>query len=216
MGYAGLLLGDLGDLGDFAHHNLVWMSWNLTLAAVPAALAVLLFAGRDRTGGAVWWAGAAAFVLMLPNAPYVVTDLVHLRRDTTDASMDGSVVLGILPVYALFIAVGFACYGIALAELTRFAGRVRCPWSTQRIELAVHLVASVGIVLGRVARLNSWDALISPIDTAGTVGTTLTWDKAPVAVAVTFVAVWAVHTVLRILYRAAAPWLTPRAHPLAP
>jgi len=193
----------LNDLLHFAGRNVLWMAWNLALAATPALMAVVLFARRDRAGGPLWWAGVGGFLLMLPNAPYVVTDLVHLRRDASLTNLDGSVVLGILPVYGLFIAVGFACYGVALGELTGFARRAGWPWSTLRIELAVHLLVSVGIVLGRVARLNSWDAVTQPLSTAGTVGSTLTWDKAPVAVALTFVAVWATYTVLHTLYQAA-------------
>jgi uncharacterized membrane protein len=192
------------DMFHFADRNALWMAWNLVLAMVPAALAVALFRGRDRVGGPLWWSGLAAFVLMLPNAPYVVTDLIHLRRDVTHASVDGSVVLGVLPLYALFVAVGFACYGIALSLLTGFAARAGWRWPALRIELAVHLVVSVGVVLGRVARLNSWDALTRPADTASTIGTTLTWDKAPVAIALAFTAIWATHTILRTLYRAAS------------
>lgn len=194
------------ELSHFGERNALWMAWNLTLAVVPAMLAVLLFHERDRAGGVLWWSGVGAFTLMLPNAPYVVTDLVHVRRDATLASMDGTVVFGVLPVYALFVAVGFACYAVALAQLTSFARRAGWPWSRLRIELAVHAVAAVGVVLGRVARLNSWDAVTRPVDTLGTVGTTFTWDKAPVAVALTFTAIWATHTVLSTLFRAAAEW----------
>ena len=55
-----------------------WMAWNLTLALVAVALAVWLFrVERPRTVG--WWVGFGAFALFLPNAPYVLTDLIHLR-----------------------------------------------------------------------------------------------------------------------------------------
>src|SRR6478736_5332776 len=57
-----------------AHHDVWWMSWNLLLAAIPMLLAVLLF-HRPRRHSVLWWGGVAAFVLFLPNAPYVVTDL---------------------------------------------------------------------------------------------------------------------------------------------
>src|SRR5215813_31019 len=66
-----------------------WMAWNTGLAAVPLVLALLLFRqGRRRT--VPWWAGAVAFVAFLPNAPCVLTDVVHLlgdlrRSDGTDA-----------------------------------------------------------------------------------------------------------------------------------
>ncbi len=45
-----------------------WMAWNLLLAAVPALLAVPLFALFRRPTG-WWWVLLAVFVAFLPNAP---------------------------------------------------------------------------------------------------------------------------------------------------
>src|SRR4029453_16226898 len=77
MGHAHSLLGPLAEV---VVRNRFWMLWNLILAAVPLLLAVPLFRhpGRRGPGG---WLGLGVVVLFLPNAPYVVTDLVHLRGD---------------------------------------------------------------------------------------------------------------------------------------
>ena len=103
------------DVGDIAWGNRWWMTWNTLLALVPAALAVVLFRHEGRRH-LVWWIGVVAFVLFLPNAPYVVTDLVHLRSDVSQAGTDAAVYVGVLPLYAAFIAFGFGCYAIALHE----------------------------------------------------------------------------------------------------
>jgi uncharacterized membrane protein len=52
----------------------------VTLALVPLGLALVVFRPRARLRVA-WWIGAGLFVAFLPNAPYVLTDLVHLGRD---------------------------------------------------------------------------------------------------------------------------------------
>ena len=52
----------------------------VALAAVPAILAVPLFWGTHRRTP-FWWLGVVVFALFLPNAPYVVTDIIHLRLD---------------------------------------------------------------------------------------------------------------------------------------
>src|SRR5688500_10718967 len=82
--------------------NAPWMGWNLLLALVPLALALVLFRGhRDRT--ASWWLAAAAFVAFLPNAPYVMTDVIHLYSDVRTVESDAVLSLAVLPQYALFI-----------------------------------------------------------------------------------------------------------------
>jgi uncharacterized membrane protein len=66
------------------------MTANLFLAAVPFILAAFLFVPpRARTAG--WWIGVGTFVAFLPNAPYVLTDVIHLgeqaRTTTTDVQV---------------------------------------------------------------------------------------------------------------------------------
>ena len=142
-------------LVEVAAENGRWMTWNLALAVVPAALAVVLFRYRGQRS-AVWWAGAALFTLFLPNAPYVVTDLVHLRDDVLRADSDLVVITAVLPAYAAFIAGGFAAYGLAVGEMGRYLTRIGLGGWRGPAEVATHAVCAVGVLLGRVARLNSW------------------------------------------------------------
>lgn len=195
----------LDGVADVVARNWLWMSWNLILAAIPAALAVAVFRhpGSRRAG---WWAGVGLTLLFLPNAPYVVTDLVHLRHDVVLARSDLAVLCGVLPVYGLFVAAGFACYALVLSEAGRHLdarglGRWRAPG-----EVAVHLVCAVGVVLGRVARLNSWEPVTEPHSTAERVMATFTWRWTPGAVLATFVVIWAGH----LLTRGAGGWALAR------
>ena len=140
--------------------NIVWMTTNLLLAAVPFVLAVWLFAvQRAKTWG--WWIGFGAFVAFLPNAPYVLTDVIHLSTDLRHATSDLQSV-GLLLQYGLLLAGGLAFYGGCLAVLRRRLladGLARWRWPA---EIGLHAVCSVGIFLGRVFRLNSWDLVVRP------------------------------------------------------
>lgn len=184
MGYLHWLGGQI--------HTLVgstrgWMAWNLLLAALPAALALVLFRATSSRGPS-WWAGFAVFALLLPNAPYVITDLVHLREHVAAAASDGVVVFGVLPLFAAFIGAGLLFYVVAVRL---FVAEVIRRWPSLPSVLvvtAVHLVCSVGVVLGRMARLNSWDAVTSPRSTLSLVLDTLFWRGAPAAVLAVFVA----------------------------
>ncbi|MEY2422591.1 MAG: hypothetical protein QOI95_2658 [Acidimicrobiaceae bacterium] len=140
--------------------NVVWMTVNLLLAAVPFGMAVWLFAPR-RAKSVGWWIGVGAFVAFLPNAPYVLTDVIHLstqiRQATTDLQVTGLVVQ-----YCVLMATGLAFYGGCLAVLRRrllVDGLARWRWP---VEIGLHAVCSVGIFLGRVLRLNSWDLVVRP------------------------------------------------------
>ena len=140
------------------------MAWNLFLALIPALLAVRLFRPDVvRTPG--WWFGAVAFIAFLPNAPYVLTDVVHLPEDLQTAAGNTRLTLAVLVLYAGFAVVGFLAYAYSVLRLLEYM-RAQGAGALALIstELSVHVLATVGIILGRVFRFNSWDLLRRPED----------------------------------------------------
>lgn len=194
----------LDGLADVAVRNRFWMTWNLILATIPAVVAVPLFRHRGPKGPG-WWGGLAVVLLFLPNAPYVVTDLVHLRGDVLMAGSDVAVLTGVLPVYAGFIAAGLVAYAVVLREMGRHLASVGLGRWRPAVEIAVHAACAVGVVLGRVARLNSWEPVTQPYGTVERVMLTMSWRWAPVAVAATFVMICAGHWLVRAIARSAVP-----------
>lgn len=145
--------------------NGFWMAWNLTLAIVPLLLAAVLFRpGRRPTPGlgrVAWWVGLVAFVVLLPNAPYVLTDVVHFVPDVQGADRL-SVALAFIAQYGLFFLVGVESYVASVVLLTRWLegrglSRVMVP-----AEVGIHALCAAGVYLGRVGRLNSWDIVVRP------------------------------------------------------
>lgn len=142
-----------------------WMVWNLALALVPVALSWPLFRGDRHPSGWVWWVGAATFLAFLPNAPYVLTDVIHFARAVRGSESDLYVAFGIIPKYAVLFGVGFGSYVVAVVRLERWLRR--CGWSLPRVlgvDLTVHALCAVGVLLGRVYRFNSWDLVARPGD----------------------------------------------------
>ena len=88
-----------------------FMVWNSVLAAVPLVFACMLFRRGVRAAGAVWWIGVAAFVVTLPNAPYVLTDLVHLVE-----TAHHGVLLRTAIAYAVFVWFGMLAYTVSVAR----------------------------------------------------------------------------------------------------
>ena len=138
--------------GDFRY-----LVWNLFLAWIPFVLAVVVYDRWRRRGASVTlFALGALWLLFFPNAPYIVTDFVHLER------------AGAVPYWydAVTIA-AFAWMGVLLGFASLFLMQtVVRQWHGAVAGWAFALVAiglgSLGIYLGRFLRLNSWDALEHP------------------------------------------------------
>lgn len=144
----------------FASH-LHWMGWNLILAFVPLALGAVLFRANHRRNVA-WWIAFAFFVAFLPNAPYVMSDLVHLPADARAASSMKVVVFGLLPLYACYILIGLEAYVLSLGLLRKYMRAMGAGRFIAAVDVIAALGAAVGVFLGRVIRLNSWDPLLHP------------------------------------------------------
>lgn len=139
---------------EFGAAGYRYLVWNLTLAWIPMLLAILLVvAYRLRRPAFELVALGAAWLLFFPNAPYVVTDFIHLgdRHRLYD-----TIVLGSFAMTGL--ALGFASLLLVQLVVTRAAGAL-LGWATAVGSL---FFASVGVYLGRVVRLNSWDAVQRP------------------------------------------------------
>lgn len=136
------------------------MVWNLYLAAIPTVLAFVLFRRPARTG-ASWWLTFGAWLLFLPNAPYVLTDVVHMVDDLRAAPSHGRA-YAVLVTYAWFAAAGLVSYVVSMQLFRRFLHRVAPPRVVLPVLLTVHGLCVVAMYLGRIVRLNSWDVVLAP------------------------------------------------------
>jgi uncharacterized membrane protein len=129
--------------------------WNLLLALVPLLASACLdpraslFTRRNICCLAAWF-------FFLPNAPYLITDMVHFQERPP------------FPVYVDEVIVYASAWnGVLLAYvsvmrverwlLTRYAQR---PVNIALI--GVFLLTGLGIYLGRFLRWNTWDMLVHP------------------------------------------------------
>jgi len=131
-----------------------FLVWNLFLAWIPFGLALAVYDGHRR--GRLRLGLAALWLLFFPNAPYIVTDFVHLGN------------LGGAPLwYDLILTAAFAWSGLALgfASLLLLQTVVRARFGARRsweFVGATLALASFGVYLGRFLRLNSWDFFLQP------------------------------------------------------
>jgi uncharacterized membrane protein len=139
---------------EFGAAGHAYLVWNLTLAWIPLLLAILLLASYARRRSALELiAVGAAWLLFLPNAPYILTDFVHLGQAHR---LYDTILIGSFAFTGL--ALGFASLLLVQLVVTR-AGGALLGWVTAMGSL---FFASIGIYLGRVMRFNSWDAVQQP------------------------------------------------------
>lgn len=139
-----------------------FLAWNVFLAWIPFALAVLVYDGHRRGRPApALLAGVALWLLFLPNAPYIVTDFKWLDD------------LGGIPVwYDAVLLSSAAATGLALGFVSLYlmqvlAQRVLGVAASRIFVVAVLALSSFGVYLGRVLRWNSWDLFTQPASRLG-------------------------------------------------
>ncbi|MEO0455643.1 MAG: DUF1361 domain-containing protein [Cyanobacteria bacterium P01_A01_bin.114] len=148
---------------DAAYGNLRFMVWNTFLALIPFALSLWLFRGRGaHVRRLPWWLGFLTFVAFLPNAPYVLTDIIHLVKDIRGGQSIWAISVILVPQYFLFMLIGFEAYVASLVSLARYLSREGKQAWIPFAELTLHGLTAIGIYLGRFLRFNSWDILTRP------------------------------------------------------
>ena len=132
-----------------------FLLWNLFLAAIPFAITTYLVSQpqMSRLRLALWF---IPWLLFLPNAPYIVTDLMHLQWDR-----HGYLWLDVL------VVTSFAWNGLILCFLSlidmhdllnKHLSQRKAFWSI----IGVLFLCGFGIYLGRFLRWNSWDIIQHP------------------------------------------------------
>jgi uncharacterized membrane protein len=129
-----------------------FLNWNLFLAFVPWALTSLSFI-RPRIQKSIL--GVVVFLLFwllfFPNAPYIITDLFHLR------------VIKNMPVwYDTLMILSYAWTGLlfgflSLWDIERILGQKLPKPLVTAFSMVLLFVGSFGIYMGRYLRWNTWD-----------------------------------------------------------
>lgn len=144
--------------------GLTFLVWNLMLAWVPFVLAIAIYGGyRHNAPAPVLLLLGGLWLLFLPNAPYLVTDFIHVGAVPGVPTWFDAVVIAVFAGTGLLL--GFASIYLIQAVTAHRLGE-RLVWT---FVLGVIALTAAGIYIGRVHRLNSWDAFRSPGQLAGMV-----------------------------------------------
>lgn len=137
----------------------IFFIWNLFLAIIPFYLSLkIISTSEKKTKSGIKWLLILIWLLFLPNAPYMITDLIHLRTR-----------IGVPLWYDTLLILSFCWNGLIIGFLSIY--NVHEVLKQRKGELkswvfiiVVILLCGFGIYLGRYLRWNSWDILVNPLE----------------------------------------------------
>ncbi|MGL5081140.1 MAG: DUF1361 domain-containing protein [Microcoleaceae cyanobacterium] len=160
---------------------------------------------RSRTHSLFWWLGSLTFIFFLPNAPYVLTDVIHLIQQIRQDYSVWVITLALIPQYLLFMGIGFGAYVLSLINLNCYLKEQGWSQPQWLVEWIIHGLCAIGIYLGRFQRFNSWDILTQPRIVLDSVQENFLNERPLVVITVTFIVLLVLYGILKPLTLAMLP-----------
>ena len=150
--------------------GIAWTLWNLFLASLPVIFGRVL--GRTPPGRvrAPTWGLALAWLLLLPNTAYLMTEWRHFLFDDPfvrlrENGQSDRTAMFQTAAWGLFF-VGYSAAGALFFTLAvrpvegllRRRGQSVLPWAP-----ILFILVALGVYVGLFDRLNSWDAVRNPL-----------------------------------------------------
>lgn len=134
-----------------------FLIWNLFLAYTPLAVTTLIRNNSKLINKKLYFYPAFfCWLLLLPNAPYLITDFIHLQRETN------------VPIwFDVLLLISFSASGMlfGLASMKDMFNIITAKFS-QKIAwismVTICMLCGFGMYVGRFLRYNSWDILQKP------------------------------------------------------
>jgi uncharacterized membrane protein len=145
--------------------------WGVRLffIAISISLIVILMivdlrsrSAADSQRSIFWWMGLFLFLAILPNAPYILTDIIHFYDAVRAISSVWEITLVIVPTYIVFIGIGWISYVLSLVNIRRYLHEIQLDQYANITELSLHFLCAIGIYIGRFIRFNSWSLVTQP------------------------------------------------------
>ncbi len=129
--------------------------WNLILAFLPWTISLTW--KKHTNNKTMRWISYFVWLLFLPNAPYLMTDLFHLRFHH-EAPMWYDLMLIFSAAFA-----GLMLFYMSVFNFLNTLNNTLFLKHKRQVVYLLMFLTGYGIYLGRIVRLNSWDIISSPI-----------------------------------------------------
>jgi uncharacterized membrane protein len=144
-----------------------FLIWNLFLAYTPLGLTSIMMNRLNLIEKPLYFYPLLlCWLLLLPNAPYLITDFIHLQKET-----------GVPVWFDVLLLTSFSASGLlfGLASMKNIYNMLTIKFSIRAADISmgfICLLCGFGMYLGRFLRYNSWDILQRPI----TLGSDIFWS----------------------------------------
>jgi len=137
--------------------SFIYILWNIFLAFIPFIISsfLLFYVKEKKIKKSLFIIGIFIWLLFIPNAPYIVTDFIHLGEIRT------------IPIlFDIFLLFSSATLGLILgfSSLFHLEQIIKIRFSRVKTNLIMSLIIlliSFGVYLGRFLRFNSWDVFFN-------------------------------------------------------
>lgn len=137
--------------------SLIYILWNILLAFIPFLISFILLSlsKEKKLSKIIFIIGFIIWMLFIPNAPYIVTDFIHLGE-----------IHSVPMIYDVFLIFSSASVGLMLGfhsffHIEQIIKTKYSPRFTSLIMGLIMIIISFGIYLGRFMRFNSWDVFVN-------------------------------------------------------
>ena len=131
----------------------LFLIWNLFLAFVPLGLTTYLSENINKYSVLLIF---PIWLLFLPNAPYIVTDLIHLNQYSKMGFWYDFVLI------SSFASAGLLAYFESIKQMDLILKQYLDTKTVQILFVFIAFLNGFGIYLGRFLRWNSWDIIHKP------------------------------------------------------
>ncbi len=133
----------------------VFLVWNLVLALIPYILSKWVVEKNSLRPQNLL--AVAVCIGFLPNAPYLLTDLFHLRYQPTAFIWFDTLLI------ASYAFTGLGLFILTLKNLSSNFSERLSPRLLIFLRVILVFMCGFGIYLGRYMRFNSWDVVTNPL-----------------------------------------------------
>jgi len=136
-----------------------FLIWNLFLAYTPLGVTSIMMHRINLIEKRFYFYPLLlCWLLLLPNAPYIITDFIHLRKES-----------GVPVWFDVLLLISFSACGIlfGLASMKNVYNMIMIKFGGRVADISmgiICLLSGFGMYLGRFLRYNSWDVLQRPIN----------------------------------------------------
>jgi len=133
----------------------LFLIWNVFLAIIPYTITMYLSTKPNlSTFKLTLW--SLVWLAFLPNAPYIVTDLIHIRIGS-----DSLLWLDILVILSFALS-GLLLFYMSILDMQKLVKSKFEKLPIEAISISILFLCGFGVYLGRFLRYNSWGIISQP------------------------------------------------------